>query len=86
MTTRLALSRGIRTAEDLGADADLDQAADALQIASRLEPGRPSLTFLLGMVRLGQRRVDDALTLLRQVPPSDPYYAAAQAQLRKLQR
>ena len=49
---------------------------------ARLEADRPSVKFLLGMVRLGQRRLDEALTLLRQVPASDPYYAAAQAQLR----
>jgi predicted CXXCH cytochrome family protein len=65
---------------------DLETAANALQIAMRLEADRPSVRFLLGMVRLGQGRVDEALTLLRQVPRSDPYYAAAQAQLRKVPR
>jgi predicted CXXCH cytochrome family protein len=65
---------------------DLDPAADALQIAMGLEADRPSVRFLLGMVRLGQRRPDEALALLKQVPTSDPYYAAAQAQLKKLQR
>jgi predicted CXXCH cytochrome family protein len=64
---------------------DLDPAADALQIAMGLEADRPSVKFLLGMVRFGQRRLDEALTLLKQVPASDPYYAAAQAQLKKLQ-
>ena len=63
---------------------DLDPAADALQIALGLEADRPSLRFLLGMVRFGQHRLDEALTLFRQVPASDPYYAAAQTQLKKL--
>jgi len=65
---------------------DLDPAGDALQIAMGLEADRPSVRFLLGMVRFGQRRLDEALTLLKQVPASDPYYAAAQTQLHKLQR
>ena len=29
---------------------------------------------------------DEALALLKQVPASDPYYAAAQTQLKKIQR
>ena len=65
---------------------DFDPAGDALQIAMGLEADRPSVRFLLGMVRFGQRRLDEALTLFKQVPASDPYYAAAQAQLKKLQR
>ena len=62
---------------------DFDPAGDALQIAMGLEADRPSVRFLLGMVRFGQRRLDEALTLLKQVPASDPYYAAAQAQLQE---
>jgi predicted CXXCH cytochrome family protein len=65
---------------------DFDPAGDALQIAMGLEADRPTVRFLLGMVRFGQRRLDEALTLFKQVPASDPYYAAAQAQLKKLQR
>ena len=65
---------------------DFDPAADALEIAMGLEADRPSVRFLLGMVRFGQHRLDEALTLLRQVPASDPYYTTAQAQLQKLQR
>ena len=65
---------------------DLDPAGDALQIAMGLEADRPSVRFFLGMVRFGQRRLDEALTLLKQVPASDPYYHAAQAQLKKVQR
>jgi predicted CXXCH cytochrome family protein len=63
---------------------DLDQAAAALQIAMDLEADRPSVRFLLGMVRFGQRRQEEATALFRQVKASDPYYAAAQAQLKKL--
>ena len=51
-----------------------------------LEADRPSVRFLMALVRLGQRRVDEGMALLKQVPASDPYYAAAQAQLKKLQR
>jgi len=64
---------------------DFDPAGDALQIAMGLEADRPTVRFLLGMVRFGQRRLDEAQTLFKQVPASDPYYAAAQAQLKKLQ-
>ncbi len=64
---------------------DLAPAADALQIALGLEADRPSVRFLLGMVRVGQRRLDEAATLFRQVGASDPSYDAAQAQLHKLQ-
>ncbi len=65
---------------------DLDPAAEALQIALGLEPDRPSVRFLLGMVRFGQRRLDEAAALLKQVPASDPYYPSAQTQLHKLTR
>ena len=65
---------------------DFDPAGDALQMAFGLEADRPSVRFLLGMVRFGQRRLDEALTLLKEVPASDPYYAAAQAQLKRLPR
>jgi predicted CXXCH cytochrome family protein len=65
---------------------DLDPAARAFEITLGLEAERPSVRFLLGMVRYGQRRLDEARAWLRQVPPSDPSYAAAQAQLQKLQR
>jgi predicted CXXCH cytochrome family protein len=65
---------------------DLDSAADALEIAMGLEADRPSVRFLLGMVRFGQHRLDEALALLKQVPTSDPYFGAAQTQLKKLQR
>jgi tetratricopeptide (TPR) repeat protein len=63
---------------------ELDRAADALQIALRLEPGRPSTAFLLAVTRIGQRRYDDARTLLLQVPSSDPYYRSAQDRLKTL--
>ena len=65
---------------------DLDPAADALRIALDLDASRPSLKFLLGMVRYGQRRLDEAAALFKQVTASDPSYAAAQAQLKKLAR
>jgi hypothetical protein len=36
------------------------------------------------MARLGQRRVDEARALLKQVVPADPYYKAAQESLKQL--
>jgi hypothetical protein len=65
---------------------DVDPAADALAIALDLEADRPSVRFLLGMARLGQRRLAEARALWRLVPASDPFYGAAQAQLQQLQR
>ena len=62
-----------------------DPAADALQISSGLEPDQPSLKFLLALARLGQRRVDEARTLLKQILPADPYYKAAQERLKQLE-
>jgi predicted CXXCH cytochrome family protein len=61
-----------------------DVAADALQISAGLEPDQTSVKFLMALARLGQRRVDDARTLLKQVPPGDPYYKAAQDRLKQL--
>jgi hypothetical protein len=37
------------------------------------------------LARLGQRRVDEARTLLKRVPASDPYYRAAQDRLKQLE-
>ena len=62
-----------------------DLAADALQISLGLEPDLASGKFLLALVRLGQRRVDDARTLLKQVLPVDPYYKSAQERLKQLE-
>ena len=62
-----------------------DVAADALQISAGLEPDQASVKFLLALARLGQRRVDEARTLLKQVLPADPYYMAAQERLKQLQ-
>jgi thioredoxin-like negative regulator of GroEL len=63
---------------------DVDGAADALVNSRALEPDRQTTTFLLAMARLGQHRVDDARALLAAVPPSDPYYKAAQERLKTL--
>ena len=63
---------------------ELDLAADALEISLGLEPGRPSAKFLLAVTRIGQRRFDDARTLLMQVPASDPFYLSAQERLKTL--
>jgi predicted CXXCH cytochrome family protein len=63
---------------------DVEGAAEALQISVGLEPDRPSTRFLLAMARVGQGRTDDARALLKEVPPSDPYYKAAQDSLKQL--
>ncbi len=63
---------------------ELALASDALETSLSLEPGRAKATFLLGLVRMGQKRTDDARALLKTVPASDPYYAAAQERLRRL--
>jgi hypothetical protein len=39
---------------------------------------------MLAVARIGQRRFDDARTLLKQVPPTDPYYRSAQERLKTL--
>jgi predicted CXXCH cytochrome family protein len=65
---------------------EVDRGADALQISVGLEPDRPTSRFLLAMARLGQRRVDEARELLKQVAPSDPYFKAAQESLKQIRR
>src|SRR5439155_3101978 len=66
----------------LGGDAG--RAADALAISFDLEPEMPSVRFFLGLARLGQRRVDDARALFKQIPRGDPYYEKGQEQLRRI--
>ncbi len=63
---------------------NLNRAADSLQGSFDLEPEGPSVRFFLGVARFGQRRFEEARTLLQQVPRTDPYYEAAQQQLRRL--
>jgi predicted CXXCH cytochrome family protein len=63
---------------------DHAQAARALEISLSLEPALPKATLLLGLVRAGQGRLDEARSLLARVPPSDPGYRLAQDQLRAL--
>jgi len=63
-----------------------DPAADALQISMGFDPDQPSVKFLLALARLGQRRVDEARALLKQVPPADPYFKLAQERLKLLER
>jgi len=65
---------------------DLEPAAEAFTITLGLEADRPSVKFLLGMVRFGQRRLDEARAWLRQVPQTDPSYAEAQRQLQRISR
>lgn len=64
---------------------NFDPAADALQISMGLAPDQASVKFLLALARLGQRRIDEARTLLKQVPPADPYYKTAQERLKLIE-
>jgi len=64
---------------------DFARAADALQISADLEPEARGVKFFLAVARLGQRRVDEARTLLKSVPRGDPFYEKAQDQLKKIQ-
>ena len=63
---------------------ELDLAAEALETSLSLEPDSVRATFLLGLVRTGQQRTDDARRLFEKVPRSDPSYGAAQKRLRRL--
>ena len=62
-----------------------DLAADALQISVGLEPDQASGKFFFALARLGQRRLDEARRLLKEVLPADPYYTAAQERLKQLE-
>ena len=78
------------TQADLGLvhllNGDLARASEALLISRGIDPSGPRVLFLLGLVRLGQQRADEARTLFEQVPPSDTFYAAARRQLQALRR
>jgi tetratricopeptide (TPR) repeat protein len=65
-------------------DSDYNGAAYTLETCLRLDPRRPSASFLLALARLGQGRVDEARKLLQQVDASDPSYAAAPRRLQLL--
>jgi predicted CXXCH cytochrome family protein len=67
-------------------DGDVNRAAEMLEICLRLDPGRPSVGFLLALARIGQGRVEEARSLLERVPRSDPSYAAARRHLQLLER
>ena len=78
-----SVQRDLGLIELLGGRFDI--ADKALQISYELAPDQASVKFLLALARLGQRRVDEARTLLKQVLPADPYYMAAQERLKQLQ-
>jgi len=63
---------------------DLKRAADALSISRALEPAAARPLFLLGLVRLGESRWDEARALFEQVPSSDGLYDAARRQLQAI--
>lgn len=73
------------TQTDLGLvhllNGELARAADALTISRALEPDQARPLFLLGLVRLGEARVDEARALFEQVPAADGLYSAARRQL-----
>jgi hypothetical protein len=76
------------TQADLGLvhllNGNLARAAEALAISRELEPDEARPLFLLGLVRLGEARVQDARTLFEQVPRSDSLYPAARRQLQMI--
>ncbi len=78
------------TQADLGLvhllNGDLERASQALMNSRTLDPAGVRSAFLLGLVRLGQQRPDEARTLFEQVPSSDPFYAAARRQLQGMRR
>ena len=78
------------TQADLGLvhllNGDLDRASQALTNSRTLDPAGARSAFLLGLVRLGQQRPDEARALFEQVPSSDPFYAAARRQLQGIRR
>ena len=78
------------TQADLGLvhllNGDLDRASQALMNSRTLDPAGARSAFLLGLVRLGQQRPDEARALFEQVPSSDPFYAAARLQLQGIRR
>lgn len=63
---------------------ELDLAAEALETSLSLDPANARAAFLLGLVRTGQQRTDDARRLFEKVPRSDPSYGAAQERLKRL--
>jgi hypothetical protein len=62
----------------------IDLAALALQNSLRLEPSGNGASYLLALTRIRQGRLEDARQLLREIPPSDPSYDAAQTRLKLL--
>ena len=63
---------------------ELELAAEALETSLGLDPDNVRAAFLLGLVRTGQQRTDDARRLFEKVPRSDPSYGAAQERLKRL--
>jgi hypothetical protein len=63
---------------------EFDLAAAALLNSQHLEPDRPTTGYLLGLARLGQGRLNDAIELLKLVPRSDVSYTSAQERLKQL--
>lgn len=76
------------TQADLGLvhllNGDLVRAAGALAISRELDPAQVRPLFLLGLVRLGEARMNEARALFEQVPASDNLYAAARRQLQAI--
>jgi hypothetical protein len=77
-----SLSRTLGTVYLL--NGEMNAAARTLEHSLAQDPGGPRTLYLLGLARLGQRRRVDAGALFRLVPPSDPYYANAQEQLKQI--
>ena len=76
------------TQTDLGLvhllNGDFDRAAEALLISRALQPEGARPAFLLGLVRLSQRRPDEARKLFEEIPRLDVLFPAARQQLQTL--
>jgi len=63
---------------------NFESADFALANSLALEPLRASTKYLLALAKLGRGQMNEARTLLRQVPQSDPSYKFAQDRLKQL--
>jgi len=63
---------------------NFESADSALANSLALEPLRASTKYLLALAKLGRGQMNEARTLLRQVPQSDPSYKFAQDRLKQL--
>ena len=90
LTRAVLLADDARVQLDAGKFHLLDQnanaAAAALEAAMRIDGGLPGARYFLAVARLAQGRKADAVSLLSQIPTTDPQAAAASALLEVLRK